>query len=139
MWRVARGAVSLKPLIVRRRPVERRDGDIVEPQVDRQLPSMMGEMVEGAVADRDIPRLLGDDVAAGEQLPGGHQVFVGSGTEGRPRLVHGLVEYMEELAVSGHASRLMLAGRGDVELILSDHRRGPARDRGDERRQVPEG
>jgi hypothetical protein len=76
-----------EPSLVRRRPVERGDGDVVEPQVDGELPPVVGEMVEGAVADRDVPRLLGDHVAAGEHPPGGHQVLVGGAGEGRPRLV----------------------------------------------------
>src|SRR5258707_879259 len=68
---------SLKTFLIRRRPVKRRNGNVVEAQVDGELAPVMGEMIEGAVADRDVSRLLGDDVAAGEHFPGRHQVLVG--------------------------------------------------------------
>src|SRR6185295_2846396 len=44
--------------LIRRRPVERRDGNVVEPQVDGQLGPVVNEMVEGSIANRDVARLL---------------------------------------------------------------------------------
>jgi hypothetical protein len=40
---ISRASVSER-LLIRRLPVEQRDGDVVEPQVDGQLAPVMGEM-----------------------------------------------------------------------------------------------
>jgi hypothetical protein len=39
-----------EPSLIRRRPVERRDGNVVEPQIDGQLAPMVSQVIEGAVA-----------------------------------------------------------------------------------------
>src|SRR5947199_1879330 len=115
-----RGGFASEPLLIRRRPVERGDGDVVEPQVDGELAAVMREMIEGAVADGHVPRLLGDDVAAGEHPPGGHHVLVGGAGEGLPRLLQSRVERLQQLRLRAPGPRLILAGRGDVELVLID-------------------
>src|SRR6266404_6262324 len=62
------GSALRKPLIVRRRPVNRRNRFVVEPQIHGQLPTMMGEMVDG-VAEHDVPRRFHHLFSVSQQPP----------------------------------------------------------------------
>src|SRR5260221_12308502 len=55
--------------LVRRRSVDRRHCRVVQAEVDRQLPAVMGEVVGHRVAQGDITRDLPDEVAADQKLP----------------------------------------------------------------------
>src|SRR5262245_39612124 len=86
--------------LIRRRSVKRRDGNVVEPQIDGELAAMVGEVIDGRVANRDVAQLLRHHLALDTQTPGRRQqVLVGGGGEGLARPGQSLVERLQELRV----------------------------------------
>src|SRR4030095_1136235 len=62
LLRPAAPALAERPLVCRG-PVERRNGNVVEPEIHRQLPAVMNQVIQRAVAQRDVARLLRHHVA----------------------------------------------------------------------------
>jgi len=130
--------VLRESLIVRGRSVDRRHFPIVEPQIHRQLPAMVRQVVD-RVAQDHMARLIEDDLPAGTQPPvGRHQVLVRRLSKGLPRPGDVLVVDLDEL-VDRRLLILPLPGRWrQIQLVLIDDERHPRRHRRDEPRQPRE-
>src|SRR6516162_271701 len=108
---------SSEGCVVGRRPVDRSSGSAHQPQVDRQLPTMVRPVHE-RVPNGHVPRLLADDLARDEQAPFGTGNFSGC------RVFYLGIEWnvleTSELGMAKRVQFLSVAGGGEPRIPLGD-------------------
>src|SRR5689334_9579201 len=96
----ARGATSSSELIkssfIRGWSIYGGNCRISEPKIHRELTPVMGQVIEHAVSQNDIPRLLAHYVAIHQKPPRLHQMFVVCCAQSSPRFRHRILEELEQ-------------------------------------------
>src|SRR5690348_5290826 len=100
----ARGSLLIKTRVVGGRAVDRRHGGAEQAEIHSQLAAMMRKVAHG-VADHDVPRSTGNDLARYQKSPWGIEVIFRGPLEGFARLAYGSFMRVEQGAAGGEHGR----------------------------------
>src|SRR5690348_7986396 len=128
-------------VLVRRRPVNRRQRHIIQAQINSQLRSVMNQVVHHESAQHGDLRQREQRLPAGDERPRLHQLLVARARNRRASRCHALVEFFEELLPRSHLQRHLLrraAGRMDFKRVQQDRFFRPAGNFRHVTRQPPE-
>src|SRR5271156_5662203 len=101
---------STTPLhrLIRRRPIQRRHERPVEPQVNGQLPPMVGQMTKHRIPKREIPRLVLDHPPGNQEPPDRHEIRVRRPRQRPPRTGRPVIQRPQQLLAYPQLLRLEL-------------------------------
>src|SRR5207253_481251 len=107
-----------EPLLVGRRPVDRRHRHIVHAQIDRQLPPVVHQVVHYVAVDVPL-RLAPHGTAAVLERPRLGELGIARGREGLASGLHVAVEQLQDLlaAFQNDGPERRSSRRGDIELV----------------------